>query len=370
MIDNQRLIKNFIELAQIMAPSGKERPVAEALIPELKKLGLQVTVDETTEKTGSDHGNIIATLPPSEGMENWKAFMAHMDTVPLPHPTRPIVKGDSVFSDGTTVLGADDRAGIAIIMEALRTVVEKDLPHPGLEIIFTVSEENGIWGSKALDTSSLKSSMAFVLDSSTAPGAIIATAPFATALTWNVIGVAAHAGVAPEKGVNAIQAASRGISSMKIGRIDEETTANVGAIRGGHATNVVCDRVEIKAEARSLNEGKLKDQLNHMRSTMKKAVADYGASLEEKIDDKYPGFSLSKESPVVLEASRALGEIGLTPKVTSTGGGSDANVLNYKGLPAVNLGIGYQRAHSTEEHISIESIETMARATLNMMTKD
>ncbi len=368
MIDDRRLLQDFLRLAGIMAPSGKESPVAKALLPELEGLGLNVVVDDSTDRTGSDHGNIIATLPPTDGESPWRAFMAHMDTVPLPHPTKPIVKEGSVFSDGTTVLGADDRAGIAIIMEALRTLVEKDLPHPGIEIIFTVSEENGLFGSKALDVKGLRSSMAFVLDSSMPPGSIIATAPFATSLTWNVLGLAAHAGVAPEKGINAIQAASRGISSMKLGRIDEETTANVGAIRGGHATNVVCDRVEIKAEARSLREDKLKAQLNHMRSTMKKAVTDYGATLEEKIDDKYPGFTLEKDAPVVQEAVRALRESAVTPKITSTGGGSDANVLNHSGLPSVNLGIGYQRAHSNEEFIAISNLEAMARVTLNLMT--
>lgn len=368
MIDDRRLLQDFLRLASIMAPSGKEGQVARALVPELMDLGLSVTVDGTTDKTGSDHGNIIACLPPTDGGNSWKAFMAHMDTVSLPHPTKPVVKDGAVFSDGKTVLGADDRAGIAVIMEALRTVIAEKLPHPGIEVIFTVSEENGLFGSKALEVKDLRSSVAFVLDSSMPPGSIIATAPFATSITWNVLGVAAHAGVAPEKGINAIQAASKGISSMKLGRIDDATTANVGAIRGGHATNVVCDRVEIKAEARSLREDKLKAQLNHMRSTMKKAITDYGATLEEKIDEKYPGFSLDRESPVVQEAARALTESGVSPKVTSTGGGSDANVLNYKGLPSVNLGIGYQRAHSNEESIAISCMETMARVTLNLMT--
>lgn len=368
MIDKNRLLEHFIQLVKINAPSGKESAVGKRIIPELTELGLTVSVDDSAAVTGCDHGNIVARLSPSPGRDDWRALAAHMDTVPLPHSTRPVIRDGVVFSDGTTVLGADDRAGIAVLMEALRTIREKDLSHPGLEIVFTVSEETGLLGSKALDVRGLRSSMAFVLDSSTPPGSIITTAPFATSVTWTVIGVAAHAGVSPEKGINAIQAASRGIASMSIGRIDGETTANIGTIRGGHATNIVCDRVEVKAEARSLAEDKLKSQLGHMRATMRKAVTEYGATLEERIDEKYPGFHLDPGAKVVLEASKAIESAGLAPRATSTGGGSDANIFNHRGIPSVNLGLGYSKAHSSEESMEIARLEKMAEVALALMT--
>lgn len=360
MIDKDRLLERFIGLVKIHGPSGKEEAVAQRLIPELTELGANPQLDGA--------GNIVARLSPSPGSEGWRMLAAHMDTVPLPHPARPVVRDGTVFSDGTTVLGADDRAGIAAIMEALRTLTERGLDHEGLEIVFTVSEETGLVGSRALDQGNIRSSMAFVLDSSDLPGSIITTAPFAASVTWTVTGVAAHAGLSPEKGINAIQAASRGIASMTIGRIDSETTANVGTIRGGCATNVVCDNVEIKAEARSLREEKLKSQTDHMRSVMRRAVTEYGATLEEKIDEKYPGFSLDRNSPVVLEASRALKSAGLAPKTVTSGGGSDANIFNHRGIPSVNLGLGYLKPHSSEESMEMARLEKMAEAALALMT--
>lgn len=367
MIDKDRLLKSFIELARVTAPSGREGAMGKTLIRRLKNLGLDVSVDDSADKTGGEQGNIVARLDPSEGREDWIALTAHMDTVPLSHPTRPIVRNGVVYSDGTTVLGADDRAGIASILEAIEVLKKDGSDHPGIEVIFTVSEEVGLLGSKALDLSKLKSSMAFVFDSSTEPGSIITTAPFATSITWTVIGLAAHAGVAPEKGINAIQAASRGIASLRIGRIDEETTANVGTIKGGHAINVVCDRVEIKAEARSLKEDKLKRQILEMRTTMKRAIAEYGATLEEKVAEKYPGYFLTADAPVVVKAVEAVKAAQLIPKITSTGGGSDANVLNYGGLPSVNLGLGYQRAHTNEESLERSKLEAMAKVALEIV---
>ncbi|HAA46925.1 MAG TPA: hypothetical protein DCE03_00295 [Synergistaceae bacterium] len=368
MVDEKRLLGNFLELVTIKAPSFQEKPVAEVLHDMLSKMGLSVHVDETCGKTGSNTGNVIARLEPSRGFTEWVAFSAHMDTVAVEREVTPQVKDGVIFSDGQTILGADDRAGIAAILEALEVVVGKALPHPGLELIFTVAEEQGLLGSKALAPDGLKAQQAFVLDSSMEPGYIIVAAPTQYKLFWTVQGKAAHAGVAPEEGISAIMAASAGIVNVPQGRIDAETTANIGVIKGGKATNIVCDRVDIQAEARSLEDAKVERQVEAMSQAMRKGVEEKGGRLEERRELSYPGYRMSEDAPVVFKAIEAVRRCGLKPQLVSAGGGSDANILNSKGISAVNLALGMEKVHTPEERISVPAIVKAAEIVLMLMS--
>lgn len=363
MINNARMLRTFLELVQIKAESGREEAVAQHLSPRLHRLGLSV------KKNGEDSsGNVIATLSPTPGRSGWIAIAAHMDTVPLENPVKPVLRDGAIYSSGNTILGADDRVGIASILEALETVIEKRLPHPGIEVIFTVSEEEGLVGAKRLTSEDLQASMAFIVDSSSDPGHIVVQAPSHVNLSWIVAGKAAHAGIAPEKGVNAIVAAAEGIAAMNIGRIDHETTSNVGIIRGGTATNIVCDSVYVEGEARSFCEKKLEDLVKSMVDAMEARVAKRGASVQTKVQKSYTGFSLKETSPVVQWAISAVRRSGLLPVLISTGGGSDANIFNEKGLPAVNLGTGAQNVHTTKEYISERDLYTIGDIIVAIMT--
>ncbi len=368
MVDEKRLLGNFLELVTIKAPSFQEKPVAEVLHDMLSKMGLSVHVDETSGKTGSNTGNVIAKLEPARGFTGWVAFSAHMDTVAVEREVSPQVKEGVVCSDGQTILGADDRAGIAAILEALEVVIEKALPHPGLELIFTVAEEQGLLGSKALATEGLKAQKAFVLDSSMEPGHIIVAAPTQYKLFWTVHGKAAHAGVAPEEGISAIMAASAGIVDVPEGRIDAETTANIGVIKGGKATNIVCDRVDIQAEARSLEDAKVERQVEAMSQAMRKGVEEKGGRLEERRELSYPGYRMSEDDPVVFKAIEAVRRCGLKPQLVSAGGGSDANILNSKGISAVNLALGMEKVHTPEERIAVPALVKAAEIVLMLMS--
>lgn len=369
MVNEKRLLENFLELVRIKAPSFKEKPVADVLQDLLSRLGLNVMIDATSEKTGSDTGNVFAWTEPSPGVEGWIAFLAHMDTVVLDREVKPQVKNGVVTSDGGTILGADDRAGIAAILEALEVLLERHLPHPGIELIFTVAEEQGLLGSKALKREDLKATQAFVLDSSMDAGHVIVAAPTQYKLLWTVHGKASHAGVAPEEGISAILAAGAGIVKVPQGRIDKETTANIGVIKGGKATNIVCDCVEIEAEARSLDREKVDRQVEAMSEAMKKGVERIGARLQERREFSYPSYRLMEDDPIVESVVEAVKRTGLEPKLVSAGGGSDANILNGKGLPAVNLALGMHKVHTPEEWISVENLRKATEIILELMSK-
>jgi tripeptide aminopeptidase len=368
MVNEKRLVENFLELVRIKAPSFQEKPVAEVLQDLLSRRGLDVIVDASMEETGSNTGNVIACLEPSPGYTEWIAFSAHMDTVGLDREVTPQIEDGIVTSDGETILGADDRAGIAAALEALETLLEKGAPHPGIELVFTVAEEQGLVGAKALKRRDLKADRAFVLDSSTDPGHVIIAAPTQYKLFWTVYGKASHAGVAPEEGISAILASAAGIVDVPQGRIDEETTANIGIIKGGKATNIVCDRVDLQAEARSLDEKKVLDQVEAMSQAMHKGVEGKGARLEEKREQSYPGYRMNENDPVVASAMEAIRRSGLEPKLISAGGGSDANILNGKGLPAVNIALGMEKVHTSSERIAVGHLAKASEIVYQLMT--
>jgi len=361
MINKKRLIDEFLELVQIDSPSSKEGKIAKVLVKKLEDIGCGVIIDNAGEKTGGETGNIIATL---KGNRKGKKllFSSHMDTVSPGIGVKPIIdeaKG-IIKSDGTTVLGSDDKAGIASILEGLRVIKENNIDHADIQVVFSIWEEGGLYGAKYLDYSKLDVDYGFVLDSGGSPGEIIVKAPAQDAIKIKITGKPAHAGLQPENGISAIMVASRAIENMKLLRIDKETTANIGIVKGGVATNVVMPELEIAAEARSLSEEKLDIQTNHMIETFKKAAKEFGAEIDIQVNRAYGPYTIEENDEIVLLAKKALANMNITAKTGSTGGGSDTNVLNKNGIKAVNLGIGMKKAHTLEEYIAIEDIYNSA----------
>lgn len=356
MINQERLIDEFMELVRYPSTSGNERVLADVLIDRLRAIGLEVIEDDAGQKLGWDVGNIIARWPATVPGKQTLLFCAHMDHVPPGENIEPYIRDGAIYSKGETVLGADDKAGIAPILEALRVISEQGMPHGGLEILFTVGEENGLNGVKYMEPALLQANLGYVLDTNGDVGKIIIQAPFQHDITAIIYGQAAHAGIEPEKGINAIQAAGAAVAQLKIGRIDAETTANVGIIKGGIATNIIPEHVEMQCEARSLQLGKLEEQVKHMRETFEQVAGSWGARADVTVENQYRGYALAEQSPVVRLAVQAAQKIGVPPLLCTTGGGSDANFLNHYNIPTTVLGVGMRNVHTTEEYIYIADL--------------
>jgi len=369
LINRKRLLEDFLNLVTVKGPSFDEHRVAQHVMARLENLQVRAAMDGAGEAIGGNCGNLVGRLEPSPPGNDWIGLVTHMDTVEVDQPVVPRMEGGIIKSEGNTILGADDRAGIAALLEALTVVREQELPHVGLELIFTVAEEQGLKGIRYLETGELRSPFAFVLDSSGPPGRIVTRAPYHNRLEWTITGKAAHAGVSPESGVDALKAAALGISHMNLGRIDSETTANLGLIQGGKATNIVCDRVDIHGETRSLDQGKMEAQTGHMLASMREGAMKVGAKVAERVTLQYEGYDLGPEEAVVRLALGAVERAGLKAQITSTGGGSDASVLNAKGIKSVVLGVGYKNPHSVDEEISVTDLESLARIVLELIRR-
>lgn len=355
VLNNERLVNEFLEMVQISSLSLKEKNFADYLANKLKDMGLEVLIDDAGEKCDGNTGNIIAKL---KGNTSAPAIMfgAHMDTVVPGENIKPQIRDGYIYSDGTTILGSDDKAGIAAILEAIRYIKENDIKHGDIELVFFIAEEGGLFGSKYLDYSKVESKMAFILDSGGPVGDVIVQGPAQTKIFVDFKGKAAHAGVAPENGINAIQVASRAIDKMSLLRIDHETTANVGVITGGSATNIVADAVNVKFEARSLNNDKLKAQTDHMVDCIKTACDEFNTTCDMEVILSYPAFTIEKDAAITKLVTRSIESLNLTAGLKSTGGGSDTNNLNGNGIAAVTLAIGMNNVHTTSENIAIADI--------------
>ncbi|RKD26651.1 peptidase T-like protein [Caminicella sporogenes DSM 14501] len=366
MVNKERLVNEFMKYVQIDSLTRSEGNFAKFISEELEKLGLEVIFDNAGEKIGSDTNNIIATL---KGDKNGEPIMfcCHMDTVTPGEGIKPVIKDGVIYSDGTTILGGDNKAGIAAVIEALKVIKEQNISHSDIEIVFTIAEEGGLNGSKNLDYSKIKSKRAYVLDSGGEPGEIIIRGPAQDKIDVKIKGKPAHAGVCPEEGISAIQVAAAAISRMKLLRIDEETTANIGVINGGKVTNIVTPEVEIKAEARSLSVEKLDKQTTHMIECFKNAAEEFGAQVEIETSRAYGAFRIDENDEIVELVKKACKNIGLKAYTNSTGGGSDTNILNVNGIKAVNLGIGERKPHTLEEHLRIEDLVNTSRLVLEII---
>jgi len=358
-MNTERMINEFVEMVKVSSLSLKEGNFASLLAEKLKAMDFEVYVDKAGELAGGDTGNVLGRLKGTLDTSPL-LFCAHMDTVVPGENIRPVIRDGIIYSDGTTILGGDDKAGIAAILEAVRFLKENGIPHGDIEVAFTICEEGGMHGAKNMDYGWLRSKLAFVLDSGGNVGSVIVQAPAQYKLNTTIKGKAAHAGVSPESGISAIQVAARAIEKMKLLRIDEDTTANIGKITGGSATNIVCDRVEISMEARSLVRDKVEAQAKHMLECIETACSEYGAEHETTRYLNYAEINLPKDAEVIKLVEAAIKRIGLEPSLKSTGGGSDTNVMSGKGLQAVTLGIGMSNVHTTSEYIAISDIEKTA----------
>jgi tripeptide aminopeptidase len=290
-----------------------------------------------------------------------------MDTVIPGKNINPLLKGEKIVSSGKTILGADDKAAIAALLEALHIIKEKNISHGGIEIVFTICEEIGLKGAKNLDISELKSQIGFVLDAGGRVGKIITTAPSQNSLEITIYGKAAHAGSNPEEGINAIQVAGFALSRMKLGRIDEETTANIGIISGGKATNIVPDKVTLKGEVRSRNEEKLEKYTEQLKKITEDTAQEFRAKAEVKINKEYYCYNLSTDDRVVKIAMKAANDMGLQPELCPSGGGSDTNVFNKKGFPSIDLAIGMEKVHTVDEYILVKNLKNTVEYVLSII---
>jgi tripeptide aminopeptidase len=367
MMNRERMIQEFMELVQIDSLSKQERKMADTLKAKLEALGLDVYEDDTGVKIGGNTGNLICTL---KGTQKVPAVLvsAHMDTVAPGLGKKPHIEGSLLKSDGTTVLGGDDVAGIESILEVLRVLQERKLEHGDIQVIFTVAEEGGLYGSQNLDFSRIYAKYGFVMDNGGKIGTVAVKAPAQYKFFVTVKGRSAHAGLEPEKGISAIEIAADAITRMKLGRLDEETTANIGVIKGGSETNIVCDSVEIKAEARSRNEQKLEAQAQHMRECFEKAAEKFGGSVDINSVFLYPAFNISEDEEVIRILKRASGKTGIPLVLEATGGGSDTNNINSKGIRAVDLSVGMDKVHSVNEQLDIDDLVKAAEFLLAAVT--
>lgn len=359
MVQKERLIKLFMELVQVDSETKHEAEISKVLKEKLSALGLSLSEDDVAAKIGHGANNLFATLDATAGKENEPGllFTCHMDTVTPGNGIKPTLHEDGyIRSDGTTILGADDKAGIAAMLEALTILKEQGIPHGRIQFVVTVGEESGLLGSRSMDSSKLDAKYGYALDSNGEIGEIAVAAPTQAKVFIKFFGKSAHAGVNPEDGISAIQVASKAIAKMPLGRIDHETTANIGKFEGGGATNIVCDYVQLEAEARSLTQDKLDAQLNAMKEAAESAAAQHGAKAEFISDVIYPAYCYDDKDTVVQLAQKAIRAIGATPKTFHSGGGSDANIFNGLGIPTVNLAVGYEYIHTTKEQIKADDI--------------
>lgn len=376
LVKPERLKRFFLDLVKIDSHSREEKEVAKYVKAHLEKLGAMITIDNTAEEIGGNSGNLLARISGTlEGKVEPLLFCAHMDTVVPGKGVKPIEADGIIRSSGDTILGSDDKSGVAAILEMLHILQDNDIPFGELEILFTVAEEVGLLGARHFDMSILKSKKGYFLDSENV-NEICVGAPAAYRMTYRVFGHEAHAGLAPEQGISAIIVASKAIQNMPLGRIDSETTANIGVIEGGLATNIIPKLVTLRGEARSHNDKKLEKQVQAMRSAFEKAVDSSEITLdgkrvkarfEEESKLEYKSYCIPESSPTYQLAAEAGRKIGLKMVSDISGGGSDANLFNEQGIESIVLGTGMQAVHTVKEYIRFEDLVNCAKLITNII---
>ncbi|MCS7201630.1 MAG: M20/M25/M40 family metallo-hydrolase [Dictyoglomus sp.] len=352
MLSKERLIKRFEEMVKISSPSLKEKNFCDYLKKELERLNLPYKEDNAGEKIGGNSGNLIINF---EGKGDPIFLVAHMDTVSPCENIIPNINGEYIKSSGNTILGADNKSAIAAILEAVEAIIEDNLEHRNIEIIFTVAEEIGLLGAKNLDFSLIKSNEGYVLDSDGELGSVILRAPYHSRFFLNIYGKASHAGAEPEKGLSAILLSSEFILNLPWGKIDEDTTGNVGIIRGGRATNIIPDEVYLEGEFRSLDLEKLNLCFKNFEEQLK-IIEIKGGKWNLKKEDLYKGYSFNEKDPIIERLKPIFENLNYKLTFRSTKGGSDANIFNERGLKALNIGIAVENPHSVDERIKIDHL--------------
>jgi len=365
--ERERLAFDFVRLCEIESPSLHERGVADALAAELRAAGLEVEEDDTAEAVGSQCGNLIARIPAPVGART-VLLCAHMDTVPLAAPVNVQRDGGIFRNANEGILGADNKAAVAVLLGVARRIAEQGSP-VGVELLFTTAEELALRGAAEVDRSSLLSEFGFVFDHATPIGEIIVAAPTYYRIEARFRGVAAHAGIRPEAGRNAIVAAAKALSRMRIGRLDEGTTANAGTIKGGTAANVVAEHAVLGLEARSLDDAEAGRVVSEMVDACTEAASDAGCDVETTVEQLFRAYRLPRTAPQVRAAAAALESLGIEPVYVPTGGGSDANALISAGLPMLNLANGTDRNHQPDESVTVSALETMLDLALALIDR-
>ena len=358
--ERERLLADFVRYCEIESPSCREREMADALSADLRDLGLEVDEDKA--------GNLFARIPGPEGAPT-VLLCAHMDTVPLDGPVEVTSENGLLTNKHDAILGADNKAAIATIMGAVRATVRDGKPSAGVEILFTTREELALQGAKEFDKSRLAADFGYVFDHASPIGEIVVSSPTYYSIEARFRGQAAHAGIRPEAGHNAIAAAARAIAAMRIGRLDPETTANVGRIEGGTAANVVAERCFVELETRSLDDVRASEVVSEMVDALAEAASDSECDIETAVERLFQSYRLPRTAPAVEVAAAALRECDVEPVYITTGGGSDANVFITAGLPVVNLANGTERNHQPDESVTVEALEKMLEVTIALLVQ-
>jgi tripeptide aminopeptidase len=375
MINQERIKNLLLELVQIDSVSREEREVAQRVKQICEGLGAEVEIDGAGEAVGGNTGNVIARFPGTIPGAEAIMMSAHMDTVVPGKGVKPIVDGDIIRTDGSTVLGGDDKSGVAVILETIRCLQEQSIPHAPIDAVFSICEEVGLLGAKHVDTSRLRARYGLVFDSDD-PGFLFTKGPSANHFEFKICGLESHAGVAPEQGISAIKIAAEAIAAMKLGRIDDETTANIGVIRGGEATNIITNFVLLRGEARSLDDAKLEEQTRHMIKCLEDAASKYEVTVEgvttrgrveSEVTREYFAMDVPDDSRVVKLVKQAASRMGLQVETMSSGGGCDANIFNRKGIECANLGTGMRAIHTVKEWLDVKDMYAAAEMTLEIM---
>lgn len=375
-INQKRLVDTFLQLVKIDSESGSEKKMQEHAAAELKKLGCRVVVDNAGKNFDTNaKGNVMGFFPGTVKSAPF-VLVAHLDTVKPGQGIKPVVKKDSIVSDGKTILGADDKAGVAIILEVLHLLKETKIPHPPVEVIFTLCEERGMHGSKNLDYKQLKGREGMILDNEGGDELLI-QGPTVNDVVVEITGISAHAGACPEKGISALEVAAYAISHMKLGRIDKETVANFGAVQGGQVPNAVMEKISLIGEARSLKAEKLAKQTAHMKKAFELAVKKYTKKIDGKIckpvvdfkaTSRYPSVQISKSHPVVKALLAAAKRLNMPLYPRPSGGGCDANVLSGRGFTVPNLSVGVYNCHTVHEKLILKEFYAAAELTWAAVT--
>jgi tripeptide aminopeptidase len=356
----------FVELARVPSPPGQERAVADQVVEYLRSLALSVDEDDAGARIDSTIGNLLCRIE-STGEGTPLFFCAHLDTVPPEGPIEPVVDDGVVRNSGGTILGADNKAAVASMLEATRRIVAENRSHGGIELLFTPKEEVGLRGAAAFDQERLRAKLGYVYDHAGPIGEVILGAPYQCKLDASFHGRAAHSGMFPEEGRSAIAAAARAIADLRLGRLDDETTANVGEIGGGTARNIVPERCFFTAEARSHDEGKLGELVQEMLETITFAAQLGDCDVETQVDPSARGYRFKRDDPPVRLAAAALERSGIRPSYGLSGGGADANIFNERGLQCLNLANGMTDIHTPDERIAVADLERMVDVTLALV---
>jgi tripeptide aminopeptidase len=364
----ERLNETFSTLCRIESPSGNERACADWITRELQEMGLEVSEDDAGPRVGSNAGNLLTRI----GGPNRRTILicSHMDTVPLAAPVEPVLVDGGWENACDGILGADNKAAVAVALELARRLTEAGEPAPvSVELLFTVCEEVALRGAKAFDVARLDSEFGYVFDHATAIGEIVLASPTYYRITAEVRGRAAHAGIRPEDGRSAIAAAAKGIAAMDLGRLDAQTTANVGLVAGGSNANVVPERCQVVAEARSLDQERAEAVITEMVDHLQDGADSTECDLDVEVERMFEGYRTRQTEPSVGLAEAALRDCGYEPKHIATGGGSDANAFQAAGLACTNLANGTERNHQPDERVSVDALEGMLEVAIALVER-